>query len=71
MIKAEIRIDGSETIGEILEPSLESRGKVDLDVDSQDGEIKVTVETDSLGALRGTTDNVFRLSSLAKRIYEE
>ena len=70
-MKAELKIDteDSETLREILGPSLESRGKVDLKVEAKEG-LEVEIQTDGLGPLRGTADNVFRLTSLAKKIYE-
>ncbi|MFB6158753.1 MAG: CTAG/PCC1 family protein [Candidatus Nanohalobium sp.] len=72
-MNSEIGIDFSEaeTLEEVVKPSLESGGRVDVTVSSTDTQLVVKVETDSLGALRGSTDNVFRLSSLAKKIYED
>lgn len=71
-MKTQISINSrdAETLERILSPSLKSRGKVNLETETTDHEVEIKVETDGLGPLRGTTDNVFRLSSLAKKIYE-
>jgi tRNA threonylcarbamoyladenosine modification (KEOPS) complex Pcc1 subunit len=71
-MKSEISIDteDSETLSKILSPSLKSRGKIDLGLETMSNQVVISVETDGLGPLRGTTDNVFRLSSLARKIYE-
>ncbi|MFB6100502.1 MAG: KEOPS complex subunit Pcc1 [Candidatus Nanohalobium sp.] len=71
-MKTQISIDSedAETLEEILSPSLESRGKVNLETEAIDDTVEIRVETDGLGPLRGTTDNVFRLTSLAKKIHE-
>ena len=68
--KVEIDTEDPEAFNRILEPSLESRGKVNLDTEVQEESFNVKVETDGLGPLRGTTDNVFRLASLARKITE-
>ena len=70
-MKAELEIDGENPgrLREILRPSLESRDKVNLEVEASDV-LEVYIQTEGLGPLRGTTDNVFRLTSLAKKIYE-
>lgn len=72
-MKSEIQIDteDSDVVNDILSPSLESRGKVDLETEPKDDSVGIKVETEGLGPLRGTTDNVFRLASLAKKIYED
>ena len=72
-MKSEISIEAEnpEGLSDILSPSLESRGKVELDVETTKSQVTVSVKTEGLGPLRGTTDNVFRLSSLAKKIYED
>ena len=69
-MKAEIQIETSdpEKFDRILSPSLESRGKVKLNTDTDNESFQVSVETDGLGPLRGTTDNIFRLTSLAQKI---
>ncbi|MFB6204167.1 MAG: KEOPS complex subunit Pcc1 [Candidatus Nanohaloarchaea archaeon] len=56
-------------IAQTLELSLESRNRVKYSVTGGDP-MTVEVEAESLGALRGATDTVFRLASLAKRIHE-
>jgi tRNA threonylcarbamoyladenosine modification (KEOPS) complex Pcc1 subunit len=72
-MRAEIEIDSEspDKIEKILSPSLESRGKVELSTSADKDSVDVDIETDGLGPLRGTTDNVFRLAGLAKKIYEE
>jgi tRNA threonylcarbamoyladenosine modification (KEOPS) complex Pcc1 subunit len=70
-MKSEIVIDTqNDKLSKILAPSLESRGKVELGLEDSEGEITITVETDGLGPLRGTTDNVFRLANISKKIIE-
>lgn len=70
-MKAELEIDAINPgrLREILRPSIESRDKVNLEVEASDV-LEVYIQTEGLGPLRGTTDNVFRLTSLAKKIYE-
>jgi len=72
-MRTQIQIDSKdvETLDKVLSPSLESRGKVNLDTEVQENSFEVKIETDGLGPLRGTSDNVFRLASLAKKITEQ
>ena len=72
-MKTQISIDSrdAEALDSILSPSLESRGKVNLETEATEDEVKVRIETDGLGPLRGTTENVFRLASLAKKNHED
>lgn len=72
-MKSQLEIDSDNPgkLGKILEPSLRSRGKVELGLETEDDSVNVEVVADGLGPLRGTTDNVFRLASLAKKIYED
>ena len=72
-MKTEIQIDSkdAETLDQILSPSLRSRGKVNLDTEVQENSFNVEIETEGIGPLRGTTDNVFRLASLAKKITQQ
>lgn len=71
-MKTEISIDSGnpKQIDKILTPSLKSRGKVNLDTETSKNSFEVIISTDGLGPLRGTTDNVFRLTSLANKIVE-
>jgi len=71
-MKTQISVNSEtpETLDKILNPSLKSRGKVDLDTDTKENSFEVTIQTEGIGPLRGTTDNVFRLSSLAHKIIE-
>ena len=72
-MKTDISINSEtpETLDKILKPSLESRGKVNLRTQVSEDCFEVMIETDGLGPLRGTSDNVFRLASLAKKITQE
>ena len=72
-MKTQISINSEtpETLDKILKPSLESRGKVNLKTQVNEDCFEVMIETDGLGPLRGTSDNVFRLASLAKKITQE
>lgn len=64
----EIDTDQPETLDKILTPSLQTRGKVKINTQIEEDSFKVEVETDGLGPLRGTTDNIYRLTSLAQKI---
>lgn len=64
----EIDTDQPETLDKILTPSLQTRGKVQINTQTEKDSFKVEVETDGLGPLRGTTDNIYRLTSLAQKI---
>ena len=66
--KVQIDTDKPEALDKILYPSLKSRGKVEIDTETKRDAFIVNIETDGLGPLRGTTDNVFRLTSLAQKI---
>lgn len=67
----EIKSEKPEKLDNILTPSLKSRGKVEINTEARSKVYAVEIETEGLGPLRGTTDNVFRLSSLAKKITED
>lgn len=69
--KISINSETAGTLDKILKPSLESRGKVNLKTQVKEDSFEVMIETDGLGPLRGTSDNVFRLASLAKKITQE
>ncbi|QGA80460.1 KEOPS complex subunit Pcc1 [Candidatus Nanohalobium constans] len=71
-MKTTVHIDSEtpKSLDKILSPSLESRGKVELQTKVTGESFQVEIETDGLGPLRGTTDNVFRLASLAQKITE-
>lgn len=67
-VKTAVEIEAEPGLREVLAPSLETDQKVSYTVDSDGEKLVVTVETDSLGALRGATDTVFRLAMLGNRI---
>ena len=67
----EIDTQSPEEVKEVLEPSLDESKQVKHEITSVKNQIRIETDTDSLGQLRGATDGVFRLSSLAKKILEE
>lgn len=71
-MRSEVEIDSEkpEELAQILGKSLTSDQKVSYSIKGEKGSLKVEVETDGLGPLRGCTDTVFRLSSLSKKILE-
>lgn len=66
----EIDTDSPEEVEEVLEPSLNESKQVKHEIISVKNQVRIETETDTLGQLRGATDGVFRLSSLAKKIIE-
>lgn len=70
-MEAEIAIDAErpEELLEVLRPSLTSDNSVTYSLNTNEEQIVIKVETEGLGALRGCTDTVFRLSSLARKQY--
>ncbi|MBC5792561.1 MAG: hypothetical protein H8Z69_00835 [Nanohaloarchaea archaeon] len=71
-MRSEIEINSSQpsNLVRVLEKSLTSDNKVNYVINGEEGRLKIEVETDGLGPLRGCTDTVFRLSSLSKKILE-
>lgn len=69
-MKTELELDLKEpgTIKKIIEPSLDSDRKVSYTLESNEA-LKITIETDSLGPLRGSTDTAFRLAMLANKLH--
>lgn len=69
-MKSTISIDteNSGMMGKIVGQSLESTQKVNYRIESSD-KFEVTIETHSLGVLRGCSDTVYRLTMLADKIY--
>lgn len=65
-MKATIELEHPE-LGTIVGQSLESNGKVDYEIKKDP--FRVEIEADGIGALRGSTDTVLRLSSLALKLY--
>ncbi len=66
----EIDTQSPEKVKEVLEPSLDESKQVKHEIISVKNRIRINTETETLGQLRGATDGVFRLSSLAKKIIE-
>jgi tRNA threonylcarbamoyladenosine modification (KEOPS) complex Pcc1 subunit len=67
--EVEIEAERPEELKEILAPSLENGESVKYRLKASDNSLNIRVETESLGALRGCTDTVFRLSSIAVKQY--
>ncbi|MFB6116648.1 MAG: KEOPS complex subunit Pcc1 [Candidatus Nanosalina sp.] len=72
-MKSSLEIDTSspEDVKEVIEPSLDDSRQVKHEIISVKNKVKLEAETETLGQLRGATDGVFRLSSLAKKIIEQ
>lgn len=72
-MKSSLEIDASspEDVKEAIEPSLEDSKQVKHEIISVKNKVKIKTEAETLGQLRGGTDGVFRLSSLAKKIIEQ
>ena len=66
----EIDAESPEKVKDVLEPSLDQSKQVKHEIISVKNQVRIETETDTLGQLRGATDGVFRLSSLAKKILE-
>lgn len=63
----EIDSENAETIAEVLKPSLKTDENVEYSIELNE-ELKIKSSTDTLGRLRGVTDNTLRLSLLANKI---
>jgi tRNA threonylcarbamoyladenosine modification (KEOPS) complex Pcc1 subunit len=70
-MKSEVEIDAErpEQLKQIIGKSLEENGKVSYEIQTQKDKLVVRTKTEGLGPLRGCTDTVFRLTSLAKKLY--
>lgn len=67
--KVELETERPEQLKQILEPSLTSDENVRYTMKAGEKTLMVEVETDGIGPLRGCTDTVFRLSTLAMKLY--
>lgn len=67
--QVDLEVEKPGTVKRILEPSLENNRKVSYSLETGSQALSIEVETERLGPLRGCTDTVFRLSSLATKIY--
>lgn len=70
-MRSELEIDSGspEKLRDAVDLSLESGEKVDYSLSVTDNMLRVETETDGIGVLRGCTDTVFRLTSLATKLY--
>lgn len=70
-MKTEVEIDAErpEQLVQILRPSLTSDDTVQYELVAGEEEVRIEVVTEGLGPLRGCTDTVFRLTTLAKKLY--
>ncbi|AOV95048.1 hypothetical protein AQV86_03940 [Nanohaloarchaea archaeon SG9] len=64
----EIDAENPGELQKILEPSLSSDNTVQYELNAGKEKIKIKVDTEGLGPLRGCTDTVFRLATLAKKL---
>ncbi|PSH00368.1 MAG: hypothetical protein BRC30_03870 [Nanohaloarchaea archaeon SW_7_46_7] len=64
----EIDAENPRKLEKILEPSLSSDNTVQYQLNAEEEKIKIKVDTEGLGPLRGCTDTVFRLATLAKKL---
>lgn len=67
--EVELETERPEKLKEILEPSLKSDENVQYIMETGKNTLMVEVETEGVGPLRGCTDTVFRLSTLAMKLY--
>ncbi len=67
----EIDTESPEDLLKILEPDLEKGDRVSTTAMTENSSVRLETETDSLGTLRGSTDGLLRLSSLAEKIIRE
>lgn len=65
----EIDAERPQDLIEILRPSLTSDDTVQYELIAEEDRIRIEVVTEGLGPLRGCTDTVFRLTTLAKKLY--
>lgn len=70
-MKSTVEIDAErpEDLKQILKPSLSSDDTVQYELVPEGDKLKIRVDTEGLGPLRGCTDTVFRLTTLAKKLY--
>ena len=65
----EIDTEEPEEIKEVVKYSLESDKNVKYKIEARENSLEIETNTDGLGVLRGCTDTVFRLTTLAEKIY--
>lgn len=67
--EVELETERPKKLKQILEPSLISDENVQYSMSAGENTLMVEVETDGIGPLRGCTDTVYRLSTLAMKLY--
>lgn len=67
--EVELETERPKKLKQILKPSLVSDENVQYCISAGENKLVVEVETDGIGPLRGCTDTVFRLSTLAMKLY--
>jgi tRNA threonylcarbamoyladenosine modification (KEOPS) complex Pcc1 subunit len=65
----EIDAERPQELIEILRPSLSSDDTVQYELVAEEDKVRIEVVTEDLGPLRGCTDTVFRLTTLARKLY--
>lgn len=58
-------------VRDCLSPSLESDDNVSYSLESDNDGVEICFEASKLGHLRGSSDTVFRLLSLSKKLVEQ
>ncbi len=66
----EIGTKNPRNLKNVLEPSLETKNNISYILSTEEDKIKISVEADGIGPLRGCTDTAFRLTTLTKKINE-
>ena len=69
--KVEIELKEPDLLREVLEGSLQGNKKVNYKLETRKNKLEVNTTTETLPQLRGCTDTVFRLSSLAQKIFKK
>ena len=64
----EIDTDNPGKLARALDPSFESADRVSYELERKENGIDIRIETDTLGTLRGATDNAFRLALLSEKM---
>ena len=67
--EVELETERPKKLKQTLEPSLISDENVQYSMSAGENTLMVEVETDGIGPLRGCTDTVYRLSTLAMKLY--
>lgn len=67
--KVELETERPKKLKQIIQPGLTSDKNVGYRFETGENKLMVEVETNGIGPLRGCTDTVFRLSTLAMKLY--